>query len=153
MRRLFIPRTYAPISFTRAGGATSGRRSWTVSGELGTATLSESTKAKSSPEPKRPPTSFSGDRVICGVDEAGRGPVIGPLVVCGVACGSDVPLRQMNVRDSKKLSAERREALVPEIQKCCTYELLALPAEDIDAMRKEMTLNDFEAKLFAGGTG
>lgn len=87
--------------------------------------------------------------MICGVDEAGRGPVIGPLVVCGVACGSDVPLRQMNVRDSKKLSAERREALAPEIQKVCTYELIVVAAEDIDTTRKEMTLNDFEARLFA----
>lgn len=87
--------------------------------------------------------------MICGVDEAGRGPVIGPLVVCGVACDSDVPLRQLNVRDSKKLSAERREVLVPELEKVCRFEIIEVPAEDIDAMRKEMTLNDFEAKLFA----
>ncbi len=88
--------------------------------------------------------------MICGVDEAGRGPVIGPMVVAGVVCESDVPLRQLNVRDSKKLSPERREALVPEIHKVCEYEIIVVPAEDIDAMRKEMTLNDFEAKLFAG---
>ncbi|MBI4416000.1 MAG: ribonuclease HII [Euryarchaeota archaeon] len=88
--------------------------------------------------------------MICGVDEAGRGPVIGPMVVAGVVCESDVPLRQLNVRDSKKLSPERREALVPEIHKVCKYEIIVVPAEDIDAMRKEMTLNDFEAKLFAG---
>ena len=87
--------------------------------------------------------------MICGVDEAGRGPVIGPLVVCGVACDTDVPLRQLNVRDSKKLSAERREALFPEIQKVCRAEVVIVPAEEIDAMRKEMTLNDFEARLFA----
>lgn len=87
--------------------------------------------------------------MICGVDEAGRGPVIGPLVVCGVACDSDVPLRQLNVRDSKKLSAERREILVPELEKVCRYEIIEVPAEEIDAMRKEMTLNDFEARLFA----
>lgn len=87
--------------------------------------------------------------MICGVDEAGRGPVIGPMVVCGVACTSDVPFRQMNVRDSKKLTAERREALVPEIEKCCRFELIVVPAEDIDAKRKEMSLNDFEARLFA----
>lgn len=87
--------------------------------------------------------------MICGVDEAGRGPVIGPLVVCGVACESDVPLRQLNVRDSKKLSAERRESLVPEIQRVCRTEIVVVPAEDIDAIRKEMTLNDLEAKLFA----
>jgi len=87
--------------------------------------------------------------VICGVDEAGRGPVLGPLVVAGVAIESDVPLRHMNVRDSKKLSAERREVLAPEIEKVARFELLVIPAERIDVMRAEMSLNDFEAKLFA----
>ena len=75
--------------------------------------------------------------------------MLGPLVVCGVACDTDVPLRQMNVRDSKKLSPERREALFPQIHKVCRAEVVVVPAEEIDAMRKEMTLNDFEAKLFA----
>jgi ribonuclease HII len=84
------------------------------------------------------------------VDEAGRGPVIGPLVVAGVAVESDVPLRQMNCRDSKKLSAERREALAPEIEKVSKFEVVVIPAEQIDVMRAEMSLNDFEAKLFAG---
>ncbi len=87
--------------------------------------------------------------MIVGVDEAGRGPVIGPLVVAGVAVESDVELRHMNVRDSKKLSPERREALAPEIEKVSTYEVVVIPAERIDAMRSEMSLNDFEAKLFA----
>ena len=87
--------------------------------------------------------------MIVGVDEAGRGPVIGPLVVAGVAVESDVELRHMNVRDSKKLSPERREALAPEIEKVSTYEVVVIPAERIDIMRSEMSLNDFEAKLFA----
>ena len=87
--------------------------------------------------------------MIVGVDEAGRGPVIGPLVVAGVAVESDVELRHMNVRDSKKLSPERREALAPEIEKVSTYEVIVIPAERIDVMRSEMSLNDFEAKLFA----
>lgn len=87
--------------------------------------------------------------MIVGVDEAGRGPVIGPLVVAGVAVESDVALRHMNVRDSKKLSPERREALAPEIEKVSTFELVVIPAERIDMMRSEMSLNDFEAKLFA----
>jgi ribonuclease HII len=87
--------------------------------------------------------------LIVGVDEAGRGPVIGPLVVAGVAVESDVELRHMNVRDSKKLSPERREALAPEIEKVSTYEVVVIPAERIDLMRSEMSLNDFEAKLFA----
>jgi len=67
----------------------------------------------------------------------------------GVAVESDVPLRHLNVRDSKKLSPERREALAPEIEKVSTYELVVIPAERIDVMRSEMSLNDFEAKLFA----
>ncbi len=87
--------------------------------------------------------------MIVGVDEAGRGPVIGPLVVAGVAVETDVELRHMNVRDSKKLSPERREALAPEIEKVSTYEVVVIPAERIDLMRSEMSLNDFGSKLFA----
>jgi ribonuclease HII len=74
---------------------------------------------------------------------------MGPLVVAGVAVESDVPLRQLNCRDSKKLSPERREALAPEIEKVAKFELVVIPAERIDVMRAEMSLNDFEAKLFA----
>jgi len=87
--------------------------------------------------------------VICGVDEAGRGPVLGPLVVAGVAVESDAALRQLQVRDSKKLSPARREALAPEIEGVAKSVVLVIPAEDIDLMRAEMSLNDFEAKLFA----
>ena len=87
--------------------------------------------------------------MICGVDEAGRGPVLGPLVVAGVVCESDVPLRQLNVRDSKKLSPERREQLVPGIEEVCRAEIVVVPAADIDVMRAEMSLNSFEARLFA----
>src|SRR3989449_11730862 len=87
--------------------------------------------------------------MICGVDEAGRGPVVGPLVVAGVGVESDVPLRQMNVRDSKKLSPERREALAPQIENVAMFKLVGIPAGRIDIMRAEMALNDFEAKLFA----
>ncbi len=87
--------------------------------------------------------------MICGVDEAGRGPVLGPLVVAGVLVDSDVPLRHLNVRDSKKLSAERRELLAPEIEKVSKTELIVVPAKDIDVMRAQMSLNDFEAHLFA----
>lgn len=70
-------------------------------------------------------------------------------MVAGVAIESDVALRQLNVRDSKKLSPEKREALAPEIEKLARCEVLVIPAERIDAMRAEMSLNDFEAKLFA----
>ncbi len=87
--------------------------------------------------------------MLCGIDEAGRGPVIGPMVVAGILIDSDAPLRQLNVRDSKKLTPERRETLAPEIMKLCKIEVVVVSAEDIDAMRLEMNLNDFEAKIFA----
>ena len=87
--------------------------------------------------------------MICGVDEAGRGPVLGPLVVAGVLVDSDVPLRHLNVRDSKKLSPARRELLAPQIEKVARCEVIVVPASDIDVMRAQMSLNEFEARLFA----
>src|SRR2546425_101422 len=55
----------------------------------------------------------------------------------------------MNVPDSKKISPEKRGGLGPPIGKVATWELLVIPAKEIDLMRAEMSLNDFEAKLFA----
>ena len=45
---------------------------------------------------------------ICGVDEAGRGPLCGPVCVAAVSLTPDAPIEGVN--DSKKLSAKRREA-------------------------------------------
>jgi len=87
--------------------------------------------------------------MLCGIDEAGRGPVLGPMVVAGVLIESDAPLRQLNVRDSKKLTPERREALAPEIMKLAKYEVVVISADEIDRVRTQMSLNDFEAKVFA----
>ncbi|UCE81368.1 MAG: ribonuclease HII [Methanobacteriota archaeon] len=87
--------------------------------------------------------------MICGVDEAGRGPVIGPLVVCGVSLTDDAPLVELGVKDSKMLNRRRREELAPKIMDLCRTEVLELPAEEIDAIRARMTLNEAEAMLFA----
>ena len=50
---------------------------------------------------------------ICGVDEAGRGPLCGPVCVAAVILNPDDPIEGVN--DSKKLSEKRREALFDEI--------------------------------------
>ncbi len=71
------------------------------------------------------------------------------MVVAGVLIENDAPLRQLQVRDSKKLTPERREVLAPEIMKLCKYEIVVVAAEEIDAMRSEMSLNDVEARIFA----
>ena len=53
--------------------------------------------------------------MICGVDEAGRGPLAGPVTAAAVILPRDFPVELLG--DSKKLSAARREALVPVIRR------------------------------------
>ena len=87
--------------------------------------------------------------MICGVDEAGRGPVLGPLVVGGICIESDAILRELCVKDSKKCTPKRRDELDAEIRKVARCELVILPAGEIDLLRDEMSLNRIEANLFA----
>jgi ribonuclease HII len=88
--------------------------------------------------------------MICGVDESGRGPVIGPLVVAGVTLANDKRLIELRVKDSKKVSPVRRERLAEKIKiMAIDYEIIVIPAKDIDDMRKVMTLNEIEVNAFA----
>ena len=59
---------------------------------------------------------------VAGVDEAGRGSAIGPLVVAGVSFPSDhiETLVELGVKDSKQLTAKRREELAPQIEALAT---------------------------------
>lgn len=58
---------------------------------------------------------YSGDyRIICGIDEAGRGPLAGP--VCAGACILPADCEILYLNDSKKLSEKRREELFVEIK-------------------------------------
>jgi ribonuclease HII len=87
--------------------------------------------------------------MICGVDEAGRGPVIGPLVVAGVKIESDEKIAHLNVRDSKKCTPKRRENLARELLRLVEVEVKKVPAYEIDLLREVYTLNIIESKLFA----
>jgi len=88
--------------------------------------------------------------MICGVDEAGRGPVIGPLVVAGVLVENDSELVRIGACDSKQLTPKKREHLAPMIKKIASkYEIIVLPAADIDDLRKTMTLNDLEVFVYS----
>lgn len=87
--------------------------------------------------------------MICGVDEAGRGPVFGPLVVVGVKLKDDSKLIEYKVRDSKQLTPQRRKILAKKIQEIALdHEILVVSAKDIDDMRKVMTLNEIEVNAF-----
>jgi len=88
--------------------------------------------------------------MICGMDEAGRGPVIGPLVIAGVTFENDLELIENKVRDSKKIAPKRREILSKRIKESAVnYEINLISALDIDRMRKVMTLNEIEVKVFS----
>ena len=56
-----------------------------------------------------------GDTLICGVDEAGRGPLAGPVYAAAVILNPARPIA--GLRDSKKLTASKREALALQIQR------------------------------------
>lgn len=88
--------------------------------------------------------------MICGLDEAGRGPVFGPLVIAGVTIQDDSELKEIGVRDSKKLTPNRREILAEKIREIAEkYEIIIISASDIDDMRKVMTLNELEVSAFS----
>jgi ribonuclease HII len=86
---------------------------------------------------------------ILGIDEAGRGPVLGPLVVAGIVSENQEVLRDLGVRDSKKLTAPQRVALVPEIEKVAVTRVHRIDAAELDASMREESLNRVEARSFA----
>lgn len=68
---------------------------------------------------------------ICGIDEAGRGPLAGPVVAGAVVLPKECKILYLN--DSKKLSQKRREELFLEIQeKAVSFAFGVVDAEEID---------------------
>lgn len=95
-------------------------------------------------------------RRIAGVDDAGRGCVIGPLVVAGVLMPEDKLklLEQIGVRDSKELTPKRRERLAEEIRKIAEkIKVVKVPPREVDRIVfrgvKYRRLNWLEAKVMA----
>ena len=92
----------------------------------------------------------------CGVDDAGRGPVIGPLVIAGVLVEHSKldALRSLGVKDSKKLASAERTRLAAEIPKIVDDQhILELDPSIIDRIvhraPKFQRLNLLEAKTMA----
>ncbi len=87
--------------------------------------------------------------MYCGVDEAGRGSVMGPLVVGAVFVESDDALLDIGVKDSKKLTPKKRESMYEQIVSSVPgWSVSIASAADIDELRKTMSLNDIEMGMF-----
>ena len=83
-----------------------------------------------------------GYRLIAGVDEAGRGPLAGPVVAASVVFDERIEIDGIN--DSKKLNSKEREQLEKEIkQKALAYSIFVV---DVDEINK---LNILRSSLFA----
>ena len=82
---------------------------------------------------KRNALPFTADDIVCGVDEAGRGPLAGPVFAAAVILN---PLRPIDgLRDSKKLTAERRNELAPQIkQYALAWAIAECSHEEIDSL-------------------
>ncbi len=92
------------------------------------------------------------DSFIIGVDEAGRGSVIGPLVVAVATCNrnDEKKLNKFGKKDSKQLTAKQREETFEALKKFCTFRWAEISAQDLNRLMPTMSLNDIEAKAMAG---
>ncbi|MEO9294826.1 MAG: ribonuclease HII [Nitrososphaera sp.] len=90
--------------------------------------------------------------LVGGVDEAGRGSILGPLVVAGVSVKeSKIPrLKEIGVRDSKLLTAKARERLFEEIISISEHHHIhVIKSTEVDASVLLKGLNRLEAKAMA----
>jgi ribonuclease HII len=87
-----------------------------------------------------PGYAMTGQGIVIGVDEAGRGPLAGPVVAAAVVLGSPIPT---GLDDSKRLSPKRRAKLETAIRASCCWAVAVVEPEEIDR------LNIFQATMEA----
>lgn len=87
--------------------------------------------------------------VICGVDEAGKGSVLGPMVVAAVGCREIEELAALPIRDSKALRPKQREALYEVLFRDFSIAIVTIDAAGIDDARSRMSMNACVAALHA----
>ena len=87
--------------------------------------------------------------LILGIDDAGRGPVVGPMVLAGCLIDEKIKpkLKKLGVKDSKQLTQKRREFLAEKIkQEAETFEIIIIHPEEIDQTNhRGINLNSLEA--------
>lgn len=87
--------------------------------------------------------------LILGIDDAGRGPIIGPMIMAGVLINSkdEQKLKSLGVKDSKQVIQKKREILAEEIKKIAvSYDISIIPSDEIDGRGANgLNLNNLEA--------
>ena len=87
--------------------------------------------------------------LILGIDDAGKGPVIGPMILAGCLIDDEAEkeFKKLGVKDSKQLTQKRREFLAEKIrEKAETFEIVILPPSEIDGKNADgVKLNEVEA--------
>ena len=89
---------------------------------------------------------------ILGIDEAGKGPVIGPMCVAGVKIDESKikTLRNLGVKDSKKMTPKNREQMAWQIKKYAdSFFVFEITPSQIDELRKIMTMNEIMVMAFS----
>ena len=86
--------------------------------------------------------------MICGVDEAGKGPVMGPMVVAAVSVENAKLIENLGFKDSKLLNSQRRLELFNLIKQNYSYEIEVINVEKIDEYRMKNQLNLLNRKAF-----
>ena len=86
--------------------------------------------------------------MICGVDEAGKGPVIGPLVVAAVKVKNAKDIENIGVKDSKQLTPNKRKELAEIIKSEFDYAVEIIEAEVVDQYRRRNKLNELNREAF-----
>lgn len=90
--------------------------------------------------------------MILGIDEAGKGPVIGSMFIAGICATKNeiLYLKTLGIKDSKKLSSKTRNDLYNKITtKISSYYVLEVSASLIDELRTIMTMNEIMVLCFS----
>ena len=86
--------------------------------------------------------------MICGVDEAGKGPVMGPMVVAAVSVTNAKIIENQGFKDSKLLTPKKRKELFELIKTNYEYAIEIIEPEEIDIYRRKNQLNLLNRRAF-----
>lgn len=92
------------------------------------------------------------EKTVLGIEEAGRGPIVGPMIIAGAMfkVSDEKRLRELGVKDSKLLSPKKREDLFPKISEITKKQkMIEVSPQEIDQrFAVNINLNELEAIKF-----